>query len=68
MEKSYIINFVYNFAKAIAFSSNKSYNKQRKRQNRHFAKYVDFTKVFIVSVKKNISNKYFGFDNVFSFR
>ena len=67
MEKSYIINFVYNFAKAIAFSSNKSYNKQRKRQNRHFAKCVDFTKVFIVSVK-NISNKYFGFDNVFSCR
>ena len=51
MAKSYIINFVYNFAKAIAFSSNKSYNKQRKRQNRHFAKYVDFTKNIIVSTK-----------------
>jgi hypothetical protein len=32
-----------------------------------FAKCIDFTKVFIVSVK-NISNKYFGFDNMFSFR
>ena len=51
MAKSYMFIFVYNFAKAIAFSSNKSYNKQRKRQNRHFAKYVDFTKNIIVSTK-----------------
>lgn len=61
MEKSYIINFVYNFAKAIAFSSDKSYNKQRKRQNRHFAKYVDFTKyLFFISCLKNINKQYYS--------